>query len=65
MEHSNEQERINTAQNIIYILSDSSSSSPSDDLSEILSYYSSDSGIKQEPVESSPESLSLRSQITI
>ena len=59
MEHAKEQERVNTAQKYIEILSDSSSLFSLDYLSDTLSYYSYDSGTRQKttkPVTSSNKS---------
>ena len=46
MKHTKEQERVHTSQKYIEILSDSLSSSSSDDLLETLSDESSDSGTR-------------------
>ena len=49
MEHAKEQERFHTSQKYIEILSDSLSSSSSDDYSETSLDYSPDSGTRQKP----------------
>ena len=66
MENAKEQERVHTAQNATYILSDSYPSLSSDDSSETFSDDSSDSGARQNPtklVSSSNKSSTFQAKL--